>query len=154
MKTQKINNQHAEETTAKRTSLASDKNQPLTSAGRKLKQLTVPHLEPDKVKVQFCPAAKAELIAKRLVLQDLRRRAKSAGKRIMGGTENIAGPQRCRDLRWLFGTLRKIRHEFGVSIDEHLRKLGEPEADREMLVGRIYTDILLIRATNTIFFGD
>ena len=154
MKTQKNTNQHAEETTAKRTSLASDKNQPLTSAGRKLKQLTVPHLEPDKVKVQFCPAAKAELIAKRLVLQDLRRRAKSAGKKITGGTGNIAVPQRCRDLRWLFGTLRKIRNEFGDSIDEHLRKLGEPEADREMLVGRIYVDILLIRATHTIFFGD
>ena len=154
MKTQKINNQHAEETTAKRSRLAADKNTSLTRTGRKLKQLAVPHLEPDKVAVQFCPASKAEMITKREVLRDLRQRAKSAGKKIMGGTENIAGPQRCQDLRWLYGTLAKMRGELGVSIDEHLRKLGEPDADREMLVGRIYTDILLIRATNTIFFGD
>jgi hypothetical protein len=154
MKTHKNNNQHAEETTAKRTNLATDKNQPLTSTGRKLKPLTVPQLDPDKVKVQFCPASKAEMIAKQVVLRDLRQRAKSAGKKITGGTENIAGPERCQDLRWLFRTLAKIRSEFGVTIDEHLRKLAEPDADREMLAGRIYTDILLIRATKTIFFGD
>jgi hypothetical protein len=113
----------------------------------------VPRFDLGKLHVQFCPAAKAELTAKKAVLADLRRRAKAAGKRIRGGTENLVGPQRC-DVRWLWPTLQQMGQEFAAEIDEDLEELSKPGADREALVGHIYTVILCIRATNTIFFGD
>ena len=113
-----------------------------------------PRFDLGKLKMQFCPAAQAELNAKKAVLDDLRQRAKSAGKRIRGGTESRVGPQRCTHLRWLYGTLQEMSHEFAAEIDEDLEQLSRPGADREALVGHIYTLILCIRATNTIFFGD
>lgn len=114
----------------------------------------VPRFDLGKLDVQFCPAAQAELHCKEAVLDDLRRRAKSAGKRIWGGTESIVGPQRCNDVRWLYPRLKQMSHEFAAEVDEDLQKLSQPGADREALVGHIYTLVLCIRATNTIFFGD
>lgn len=150
-----MKNPHTETRMPQDAGPVSPKNRPVAlTSERRLKQPKVTQFDPDKLGIHFCPAAEAELIAKRLVLLDLRRRAKSAGKTIMGGTENIAGPQRCRDLLWLHRMLTKIRHEFGDSIDEHLKRLSQPGANHEMLAGRIYTDILCIRATITIFFGD
>src|SRR4051812_28336332 len=95
--------------------------------------------------VQFCAAAEAERIAKQAVLRDLRQRAKSAGKRIRGGVENIVGPERCDDVRWLWPTLQKMGNEFAAEIDEDLEKLSKRGADREALVGHIYILILCIR---------
>jgi hypothetical protein len=114
----------------------------------------VPRFDLEKLHMQSCPAVKAELNAKKAVLDDLRQRAKTAGKRIRGGTESLVGPQRCNHVRWLFETLQEMRHEFAAEIDEDLEKLSQPGADREYLVGHIYTVILCIRATVTIFFGD
>ena len=111
-------------------------------------------LDPRKLEIQFCPAARAERIAKGAVLRDLRRRAKSAGKKVSGGTESIVGPKRCPDVRWLWGTLNKMADEFAALIDEDLERLNQPGADRETLVGMIYTHLLCIRATVTIFMGD
>ena len=51
-------------------------------------------LDPSKLRIQFCPAATAERIAKGAVLRALRRRAKSAGKKVSGGTESIVGPKK------------------------------------------------------------
>jgi hypothetical protein len=115
---------------------------------------SVPRFDLRKLHMQFCPAAKAELNAKKAVLDDLRQRAKSAGKRMRGGTESLVGPQRCNDVRWLFATLSQMSHEFAAEIDEDLEKLNQPGADREALVGHIYTVIFCIRSTITIFFGD
>jgi hypothetical protein len=113
----------------------------------------VPRFDLEKLHVQFCPAAQAELNAKQAVLADLRLRAKSAGKRVRGGAESIVGPQRC-DVRWLWPTLEEMGKEFAAEIDEDLEKLSQPGADRETLVGHIYTLVMCIRATHTIFFGD
>jgi hypothetical protein len=114
----------------------------------------VPRFDLGKLHMQFCPAAQAELNAKKAVLDDLRQRAKSAGKRIWGGPESIVGLQQCNDVRWLFATLRQMSHEFAAEIDEDLEKLSQPGADREYLVGHVYTVILCIRATHTLFFGN
>jgi hypothetical protein len=70
----------------------------------------VPRFDLEKLHIQFCPAAQAELNAKEAVLADLRRRAKSAGKHIRGGTESIVGPQRC-DARWLWPTLEQMSRD-------------------------------------------
>ena len=115
---------------------------------------SAPHFDLGKLKMQFCSAVQAEQNAKKAVLDDLRQRAKSAGKRIRGGTESRVGPQRCNHVRWLFETLQQMSHEFAAEIDEDLEKLSQPGADREYLVGHIYTVILCIRATHTFFFGD
>jgi hypothetical protein len=123
---------------------------PRTTAAKR----PVPRFDLGKLHMQFCPAAQAELNAKAAVLDDLRQRAKSAGKSIRGGTERIVGPQRCNDVRWLFATLQQMSHEFAAEIDEDLEKLSQPGADREYLVGHIYTVILCIRATHTFFFGE
>jgi hypothetical protein len=123
-------------------------------AGRGRKDSAAPRLDPRKLKIQFCAAAKAERIAKGAVLRDLRRRANSAGKKVNGGTESIVGPKRCLDVRWLWGTLNTMADEFALLIDEDLEKLNQPGADRETLVGMIYTHLLCIRATVTIFMGD
>jgi hypothetical protein len=107
-----------------------------------------------KLGIQFCPAVKAELHAKEAVLRCLRKQAKAAGKQVRGGPEGIAAPERCQDLRWLYATLQQMSQEFAAEIDEDLEMLKRDGADREVLVGHIYTVILCIRATNTIFFGD
>jgi len=122
-------------------------------AGRVRKD-SAARVDPRKLEIQFCPAAKAERIAKGAVLRDLRRRAKSAGKKVSGGTESIVGPKRCSDVRWLWGTLNKMADEFAALIDEDLKKISQPGADRETLVGMIYAHLLCIRATVTIFMGD
>jgi hypothetical protein len=123
---------------------------PRTTAAKR----PVPRFDLGKLHMQCCPAAQAELNAKKAVLDDLRQRAKSAGKRIRGGTESRVGPQRCNHVRWLFETLQQMGQEFAAEIDEDLEKLSQPGADREYLVGHIYTVILCIRATHTFFFGD
>jgi hypothetical protein len=124
--------------------------QPKKSNGKR----SAPRFDLEKFKMQFCSAAQGELITKKAVLDVLRQRAKSAGKRIRGGTESRVGPQRCNHVRWLYGTLRQMSHEFAAEIDEDLEKLSKPGANREDLVGHVYTLVLCIRATNTIFFGD
>jgi hypothetical protein len=72
----------------------------------------------------------------------------------VAGIESIVGPKRCTDLRWLWETLNKIGDEFAELINEDLERLTEPGADRETLVGMIYTHLLCIRATVTIFMGN
>ena len=112
---------------------------------------SVPRFDLEKLHVQFCPAAQAELNAKEAVLADLRQRAKSAGKRVRGGAESIV--EGCDD-HWLWATLEDMGKEFAAEIDEDLVKLSQPGADRETLVGHLYTLVMCIRATHTLFFGD
>jgi hypothetical protein len=126
----------------------------LTEPKKAAGEHSAPHFDLGKLKMQFCSAARAELNAKKAVLDDLRQRAKSAGKRIRGGTESRVGPQRCKHVSWLSETLQQMGREFAAEIDEDLEKLSQPGADREYLVGHIYTVILCIRATHTFFFGD
>jgi hypothetical protein len=52
------------------------------------------------------------------------------------------------------GDANTMADEFALLIDEDLEKLNQPGADRETLVGMIYTHLLCIRATVTIFMGD
>jgi hypothetical protein len=53
-------------------------------------------------------------------------------------------------MRWINIALT----EFAALIDEDLERFNQPGADRETLVGMIYTNVLCIRATVTIFLGD
>jgi hypothetical protein len=93
----------------------------LTRAKKAACKDSVPCFDLERIHIQFCSAAKAERIAKEAVLCDLRLRAKSAGKRIHGGIENILGPDRCQNVRWLWATLQQMSHEFAAEIDEAWR---------------------------------
>ncbi|HEY2084178.1 MAG TPA: hypothetical protein VGI88_15450 [Verrucomicrobiae bacterium] len=119
-----------------------------------VRRVTAARFDLMKLGVQFCPAARAERLAKEAVLRYLRLRAQSAGKKVNCGVGGIVGPKRCTDVRWLWETLHKMADEFAELINEDLERLTEPGADRETLVGMIYTHVLCIRATVTISMGD
>jgi len=102
----------------------------------------------------FYPLALLEKGAKTSVLLELRARGKVAGRWVRGSVDRMICGSRCSDTEWLTTTLQQMRRRFSAEIEQCVRELNQPTAERETLIGEIFSTILKIHACHSILIDE
>lgn len=116
--------------------------------------VAVQSLDPELMFRPYSSLTLLETNAKTSVLLELRARAKVAGKWVRGSVDRMICGSRCSDTEWLTATLQQMRRRFAAEIEQSLRKLNHPTAERESLTAEIFSTTLKIHATRSILIDE